>query len=245
MNRPEQEGKIVAVLAHVPGVQQVESWNMASAARNRPDGLNIVKTYPDEGHGSFTIRSTPPESKMLQSPLISGRWLERDDTDAVVLNHMAQAFFPNVKVGDTISMNVNGHPAAFKVAGIVQEVLTPATAYVSPEGFVGATGHWGQSNSLRVVLQGHDLNTKKVVIKEIERTLEKENISTKIVIAASTLDRALDGHVFLFIFILLVMSIVVAVVGMLGLMSAMGTSVAERTREFGVMRLLVGEPARY
>ncbi|TLN21542.1 ABC transporter permease, partial [bacterium] len=100
LNRPEPEQKLFGIIAKVPGVQQVESWSMAPAAVSRPDGLEIVRTYPDGGHGSLTLRSTPPESKMLQSPLLSGRRLQRGDTGAVVLNHTAAGFFPKVKVGD-------------------------------------------------------------------------------------------------------------------------------------------------
>ena len=54
------------------------------------------------------------------------------------------------------------------------------------------------------------------------------------------MDNALSGHVYILIFALIMMSVIMAVVGVLGLMSAMGTSVIERTREFGVMRAIGG-----
>ena len=241
LNRPEPEQKIFAIIANVPGVQQIESWNMAPVALNRPDGLNIVRTYPDGGHGSFTLRSAPPESKMLQSPLLSGRRLQPGDTGAVVLNHMAYAFFPNIKVGDPISLTVNGQPVTFRVVGIVREILTPATAYVTQDAFAGATGQLGQANALRIVMKEHDTNTRSTVTKEIERALEKENIIMKINITETMLDEAINGHVYIFIFALILMAVVMAVVGALGLMSTMGTSVVERTREFGVMRTIGGK----
>jgi len=238
LNRPEPEQKIFAIIANVPGVQQVESWNIAPAAVSRPDGLDIVRTYPDGGHGSFTLRSAPPESKMLQSPLLSGRRLQRGDNDAVVLNQMAYAFFPNIKVGDPITLTVNGHPVTFRVVGIAREILTPAAAYVSPDAFAAATGQLGQSNALRVVMKEHDTNTRSTVTKEIERALEKENVSMKINISETMLDGAVYGHMYIFIFALILMAVIMAIVGALGLMSSMGTSVAERTREFGVMRTI-------
>ena len=241
LNRPEPEKKILDIIANIPGVQQVETWNTAPAAINRPDGLDIVRTYPDGGHGSFTMRSVPPGSKMVQSPLLSGRWLQQGDTDAVVLNHMAVAFYPNIKVGNPIILAINGHPVTLKVVGIVKEILTPATAYVSPDTFAGAVGLAGQSNTLRVAMKGHDPNTLNTITKEIERALEKENASVKTAISETMLDGALNGHVRIFIFALILMAVVMAVVGALGLMSTMGTNVTERTREFGVMRTIGGK----
>lgn len=240
LNRPEPEPKILAIIANVPGIRQAESWNIAPVAVNRPDGLDLVRTYPDGGHGSFTMRSFLPESEMVQSPLLSGRRLRWGDTGAVVLNHMADAFFPHVKVGDTISLTVGGQPVTLQVAGIVREILTPATAYVTPDTFAGAVGQAGQTNALRVVMKEADPKTRNAVIKEIERGLEKENVSVKAVISQQMLDGALTGHVYIFILALILMAVVMAVVGALGLMSAMGTSVTERTREFGVMRTIGG-----
>lgn len=236
--RPEPEQKLFAIIAKVPGVQKVESWSMSPAAVSRPDGLDIVRTYPDGGHGSFTLRSTPPESKMLQSPLLNGRRLQRGDTGAVVLNQTAAGFFPNIKVGDSITLTVNGQPVTLPVVGMVRETLMLPTAYVSPDAFTGATGQLGQTNALRIVMNEHDTETRSTVKKEIERALEKENISMKVNISETMYDEATSGHVYIFIFALIMMAVLMAVIGALGLMSTMGTSVTERTREFGIMRTI-------
>jgi putative ABC transport system permease protein len=60
----------------------------------------------------------------------------------------------------------------------------------------------------------------------------------KIVISENALESATSGHVYIFIFALILISSVMAVVGALGLMSSIGTSVIERTREFGIMRAI-------
>ncbi|HZD59191.1 MAG TPA: FtsX-like permease family protein, partial [Anaerolineae bacterium] len=130
-NRPEPQQKALAIVANVPGVKKVESWSMAPAAVDRLGSFAVVRTYPDGGHGGFTIRSVSPENNMLKSQLLEGRRLQQDDTNATVLNHMSNAVFPNVKAGDSITLLVNGKPVALRVVGIVRELLTPPTAYVS------------------------------------------------------------------------------------------------------------------
>ncbi|WP_173275714.1 FtsX-like permease family protein [Paenibacillus sp. NEAU-GSW1] len=240
LNHPEAEQKIIAIVASVPGVQQVESWNLVPAAAQRSDGLEIVRTYPDGGHGSFNIRSVPAGSTMIQLTQLSGRWLQPGDTDAVVLNHTAHALFPTVKVGDRISLTANGGPVNLRVVGIAREIITPASAYVSPDAFAKIMGKTGQTNALRIVINNHDTNTISSVTREIERALEKENVSIKTDISETRLDSALNGHVYILIFTLIMMAVLMAVVGGLGLMSTMAINVVERTREFGIMRTIGG-----
>jgi len=64
------------------------------------------------------------------------------------------------------------------------------------------------------------------------------NVSVKVTVSEALLGEAISGHVYIFIFALMLISTVMAVVGALGLTSSMGTSVIERTREFGVMRAI-------
>jgi putative ABC transport system permease protein len=239
LNNPQSADKIASIISSLPNVQQVESWNFTPAALYRPDGLDIVRTYPDGGHGSFTLRSAPPESKLLQAPLMSGRWLQAGDDGAVVLNQMSAALFPKTKVGDTIRLVVNDRTATFHLVGIIRQVLTPATAYVIPSTYADATGQSLQmTNAVRVVLNQHDMQTIGTVTGQIENALSAENISMKVVISETMLEGATSGHVYIFIFALILIAVVMAVVGVLGLTSSMSTSVIERTREFGIMRAI-------
>ena len=236
LNTPQSEQKILSAVNSLPGVQQVEFWNFAPAAAYRPDGLDIVRTYPDGGHGSFTLRSVPPETEMVKLTLLEGRWLQPNDTDAVVLNHMARALFPTIKAGEDIHLTVNGQPVNLRVVGIVRELITPASAYVTPNTFAEITGTVGQANAMRIVMTEHDARTRSAVAGEVERALEGQGMSVRVSILEAMLDAAVSGHVYILIIALILMSVLIAIVGALGLVSTMGTSVIERTREFGIMR---------
>ena len=239
MSSPQPEEETLSTITSISGVKQVEPWNIIPAAVNRTDGLEIVNTYPDGGHGSFMLRSAPPESKFVESVILSGRWLQAGDVDGVVLNHMAATFFPNVKVGDTIRLTINNRTSAFRVVGIVRQNLTPASAYVVSSTFVTATGIPPQSiNDVRIVLNEHDANAISAATGEIQRVLDAKNVKVNVIISETMLEGATSGHVYIFIVALITMSLVMAVVGVLGLMSSMGTSVIERTREFGIMRAI-------
>lgn len=244
LNSPHSEAQITSLIAGVSGVRQIESWSFVPVAVYRSNGLNIVRTYPDGGHGSFTLRSTPPATNLIDVPLLSGRWLQAGEVEAVVLNQNAKALFPQAEVGDAIQLAVEGNPVTLRLVGVVKQILSPATAYVTPGGYETATGVSPQfTNAVRVVLDEHDESNIQTVTRDIEQKLAAENVSVKVVVTETMLEEATGGHVYVFIAALMLMSAVMAVVGALGLMSSMGTSVIERTREFGVMRTIGAKSA--
>jgi len=205
----------------------------------RPDELEIVRTYPDGGHGSFSLRSMPLGSDLIATPLLDGRFLQAGDADAVVLNQNAKALFPEAKVGDDIQLLIEDQPKTFRLAGVIKQILSPSAAYVLPETFASATGQPVEmTNAVRVVMREHDKAATASITRDIEKALRTGNVSVKATVSEALLADAISGHAYIFIVALLLISTVMAVVGALGLASSMGTSVIERTREFGVMRAI-------
>jgi putative ABC transport system permease protein len=241
LNRMYPMTQLTDVMTQVPGVERFEAWNIIPVAAYRQDGLNIVRTYPDGGHGSFSLRSTPLQSQLVSRTFLSGRWLQAEDQNGIVLNHMAASLFPGIKAGDSVTLNVNGQPYRFIVVGITREIITPASAYVLPETFEDASGMFGLNNAIRIVMTQHDSTGRIVISKDIEHALESAGIKISTSILETRLDAAISGHVYILIFALIIMSVLMAIVGIIGLMSNMGTSVVERTREFGVMRAIGGK----
>lgn len=230
------ESKILGLVGAIPGVERAESWNILPAAVDSPGHFSIVRTYPDGGHGILTLRSAPPQSDFVTHRLIQGRWLRPDDTDAVVLNHITLALLPDVKAGDVISLLVEQRLVQLRVVGIAQEMLTPGAAYTTPKTFARIMDRAGLTNAVRVALQNR--GRVDAVSRSIEQALARERVVVKVSITEAMFDDAQTGHVYILVFALIFMAIVMAVVGTLGLASAMSTSVIERTREFGVMRAI-------
>ncbi|MFS1512618.1 ABC transporter permease [Chengkuizengella sp. SCS-71B] len=239
LNDAEPRQRMKQILEDIPGVEKVEVWNIEEAARVRSDGLNIVQTYPDGGHGSFSLRSVPINSSMIDLPLIKGSWLDEiENNNAIVLNHNAKTLFPDLHVGDSLPLLIRGNSVQFEVVGIVREDLAKNTVYISSEGYGEVTGQLEQSNKLRVALK--DPESIAAMKNELEKVLAKENINVESIISEIMLAEALTGHISLLIFALIMMSMIMAVVGGLGLISSMSTNIIERTREFGIIRTIGG-----
>jgi putative ABC transport system permease protein len=231
-------------LRRVPGVREVEPWGWAPAAFGRPGQTDVVRTYPDRGHGSLSMMAPPPATHLVRFPLRSGRWLATDDTDAVVLNHTALFQLPGAQVGSDVNISLDGQPTRWRVVGVVEEIGSPGTVYVRDRAFAQVTESAGQARMFRIVTSAGTTQERTEIARAIDRSLSKSGAGVDIVIPLDELRLAIGGHVQLLIQLLVAMAIIMAIVGMLGLGSTMSISVVERTREIGVMSAIGATPRR-
>ncbi len=236
--KPEERQKITQLISAVPGVTLVEAWSSSAVARHRPDGLNIERTYPDGGHGSLNVTAIPEGSQLISLRMQSGEWLNDGitGTDTVVLNDKALESFPHVKIGDRISLGVHGNAATLRVVGITRQKMTGAMAYVTSVTYAKMTGQNELYKSYRIIMDQHDNKSIDATTKQIEAALSRQQIRVSASITENMLRQEVDAHFDLLVNALLFISILMALVGALGLGSSMSTNVAERTREFGIMR---------
>lgn len=234
----QPEAAMLAIVSAVPGVRRVEPWSVEAVSPARSDGLRIVRTYPDGGHGSLRLQAVPRESAFLSPTVIAGHWLRELDSDGAVLNEQSLSMFPGLRIGDRIHLAVRGVVAELRIIGVVREHLTQATVYTSSERFGQETGEPGLIGGIRVALESSDERSAGEVIASTERALGHSGAKVTQSVSRAQLGRALGGHLFILIFTLVVMSILMATVGVMGLGSAMTISVLERTREFAVMRVI-------
>ncbi len=234
----QPEAVVLATVSAVPGVRRVEPWSLEAASCARPDGLRIVRTYPDGGHGSLRLQAVPRDSAFLSPTMIAGHWLSALDTDGAVVNEQALTMFPGLRIGDRVHLIIRDVVAELRVMGIVREHLTQATVYTSRERLGQEAGRPGLTGGIRVALESADERSAVQAIAGIEHALDKSGVKVTQSVSQAQLARALGGHLFILIFTLVVMSILIAIVGVMGLGSAMTISVLERTREFAVMRVI-------
>ncbi|MDB4974054.1 MAG: FtsX-like permease family protein [Myxococcaceae bacterium] len=229
-------------LRRVSGVQTVEAWGYTQSALSRPDVVDVVRTYPDGSHGSLSIMGPPANTTLVHFPLLAGRWLQPSDTDAVVLNHMVLGQAPTAKVGDWISLSMDGRPTRWKIVGIVEEVGSAGVAYVTDQAFARAAGNQGRTRMLRIKTDARTPPARTEIMRALDLELAAVEASVASIIPLSVLRTAMGDHVLVLIRMLLAMALLMATVGALGLASTMGTNVLERTREIGIMKTLGATP---
>jgi putative ABC transport system permease protein len=173
--------------------------------------------------------------------MIAGRWLRPDDTNAVVLNNLVPAAqAPGAKVGDTITLTINGRPTTWHVVGIASDFGTQGTAYLTDHEYAHIAGG---TRMVRVVTTGHDPAARQATLDRIEHGLAAAGIGIEQDYTVDTLRSGLDGHVLVLAEALIAIAAVMGFVGLLGPASVLSTNVIERTREFAVLHVIGAMPA--
>ncbi len=224
--------RIEQVARQIPEVGAVEGWGSLQVTRARPDGTDGEP---------ITISALPAESKMVQPTLSEGRWLVKDDENAIVISQGVVADDPDIRVGETILLDIDGKEYPWVVVGVAQVLGGPHStvpAYVNYPYFASLTDNVGRASSIQIkAVPGSSLSQE-----ELAAMLEDQlNFTGMHVASVFTIDRMrrLSGGFFdIIIYLLLTMGTLIAAVGALGLMGTMSTNVLERTREIGVMRAI-------
>ncbi|MFA6455546.1 MAG: FtsX-like permease family protein [Bacteroidota bacterium] len=231
-----------SVIKGITGIRSAERWGYSSTSYVLDVPYDIVQTYPDKGHGSFQIVGVPLPTSMISLPIIEGRWLNAKDSGAVVLNHIAHALSPSLKIGDSIRLSIDAKPTSWKIVGFAEDLYSPATAYVSMPAFQSAACVPDRFNMLKLAFAGRENAGIAEKTRLIEEALAMNNVSVQQNISAVLFRNAISEHMGVLVNSLLAMAILMALVGALGLTSTMSMNILERKREIGVMRAIGASP---
>jgi putative ABC transport system permease protein len=239
---PDEVARATAMIEELPGVTAVETLTQTSTSFEDDHDYKVTHTYPDQGHGSFSIQAVPLPTRSLNLTITEGRWLTPMDSNAVVLNQIATGFVKQVKLNDIISLSVDGKTTEWRVVGFSQDVGTPATAYVPLDAFKRRINV--KANIIQIIYNDRSKNNAARMNTIVEQLMEREHITLVSSIPVWLLHNAVAAHMKVLINSLMAMAILMAFVGTLGLASTMSMSIMERTREIGVMRAIGATPRK-
>ncbi len=184
------------------------------------------------------IYALPSDSTLIEPTLTSGRWLLPADENAIVIgNHLLEKR-PDLKVGDTIVLKINERESNWQIVGTYEMAgnVIPPLIYANREYLAQVLNQADRVVSLRIVTEPDDPATQLRVAKELEARFKAETIGVSSIDTGAVLIGQQQATTDVLVYFLLVMAVLIALVGGLGLMSTMSMNVMERTRELGVMR---------
>jgi putative ABC transport system permease protein len=229
VDQPYRTDRLVEEALSTPGVKAAEGWGFGA--------VRFLHADDTESEAVFVF-AAPADTKLLVPDVIRGRWLADGDENAIVLNTKAQQEAKDANIGDVVTLRIEGKDRPFQVAGIVKSPGPDAMAYMNYPYFGQITGSVGRATSVLVVAKdASDAGQKRVAV-DLERHFKESGLRvTSVLRIASEIEEA-EASFNILVVLLLIMAILLAAVGGLGLAGAMSLNVIERTREIGVMRAI-------
>ncbi|NJP04658.1 MAG: ABC transporter permease [Chloroflexaceae bacterium] len=229
LDRTYRADYLISEAKRVPGVVDAESWNFDSVRRILPD---------DQESLNITMFAVPPETNAVQPRMIEGRWLLPEDQNALVISTGVLNDDPDIEVGDEIILTIRGREEPWEVVGVMQAIGSARWAYSSFEYYGRVARSVDQASNLRIFTEQRTLEYQSEVANRVEEHFKRLGINVS---STGTTMEGRQQFAARFQFIvssLLIMSVLIAVVGGLGLAGTMSMNVLERTREIGVMRAI-------
>jgi len=227
-SRPYRLERLQKALKGVEGVISMEGWTFESAQIMRVDG---------ETGNDVQVIAPPSNSKLIEPSMTEGRWLLPEDQNALVVGNHYLKIRPETKVGDVVQIRIGEKEFPFQIVGIYEMAGSPAEpmVFTNFEYLSVLMNKVGQVSSLRVVTDRPDAAREAEVVRALEARFKELGLQANLQTGSDTISQQ-SAPVKILVYLLLVMAVLIALVGGLGLMGTMSMNVLERRREIGVMR---------
>jgi putative ABC transport system permease protein len=226
---PVTEG-FANTLRAMPEVQAVEAWASSGAA---VDDLRV------------TMWGIPPNTGLYnyQTRITAGRWLQPDEPEsAVVSTRMAES--RHLRPGDRIELRVGGANAWLTIVGLVNDNAQGLSSSSRGKVFVALDtasrlmNRRDAADFFAVQFTAHDGASVERSLAAVER--KYRDLSPGMLAAYADEQSSLEASRILTI-LLYAMTVIVALIGGIGVANTLTLNVLERRREIGVMRAVGGQ----
>jgi putative ABC transport system permease protein len=227
-DRIERTEKLVSVASAVPGVTKAEAWDIRGVDMILPDGEKF----------STQIWGVPPGSEMFNFNIAAGRAFLPEDERAILINRKT-GMAENLQVGDTVTLNLNGRESEWTIVGwIINMNNGQRDVFVPLNSLAQEIGTANRSASVVVQLDDSSPAAEETAIDNLRNAFQAQGLNPVYIMGVQSVRETNEYQFNLLVNILLVMAVLAAVVGSLGLAGTMSINVVERGREIGLMRAI-------
>jgi putative ABC transport system permease protein len=241
----QQEREVLDVVAGVAGVERAEVWYRRNALI-----LEAGERVERASGLTAALVGLPQGTELYRPIVVAGRWLAADDGRAVVMS--AEVAERNgLAPGDRIALHVGRETSeGWEIVGTHRTVMGGGFALEPLYAPIGearaAFGGAGEGSQVVVATSARERPERLAEIeRELRARLRARDMDVDLYSSSNVLDERDEAYAQLrtVIVLFLVLALLIAVVGGIGLAGSLGIAVTERTREIGVMRS-IGASAR-
>ncbi|HNK62936.1 MAG TPA: ABC transporter permease [Anaerolineales bacterium] len=229
-DQPYRLNEMKQAVTQIDGVLDAEGWQFVSGELLGADG-DVLE--------NINIFGPPANSTLIKPLLVAGRFIRADDVRKLAMSEASYKYFPNLKPGDHVTLKIDGREEEWEVVGIFKFVDREGVLAYAPYEYISQMNDLAnQSYSFRLVTAQHDRVYQDAKAEELDKVLREKGYKVRVAEAGrASLDTAVESLDTLVVF-LLIMAVLTAIVGAMGLTGTMGMNVLERTREIGIMRAI-------
>ena len=213
----------------VPGVAAAEGWRFDNGRRMRPD---------DTESDPLQVRGIPAASALIRPRVVEGRWLLPEDENAIVVNTMFLKDEPDVELGSQLKLKLNGRETDWQVVGIVAGTPPTPLLHANYPYLARIMGEVDRAGVAIIVSQRRDPASQAETARALEDHFKSIGMEVSYRLTSSEERTQIIARFNVLIVFLMIMAVLLAVVGAIGLTGTMSLNVLERTREIGVMRAI-------
>ncbi len=189
------------------------------------------------------IVALPGNSELLKLKMIKGTWLASSTETEIVMNQQAWDIYRQPAIGSQVVLTIEDKDITARLVGI-SEQFEKAKIYMDLDRYDALFNPAHLVNSIMLVAKENSYEAVIELKKNIENAIVPTDFQVLYVMSQAERVKIIYDHLNIILMTIVFLSFLVLVVSAIGMASATGINIMERTREIGVMRSIGANPKK-
>jgi len=216
-------------------LKRIETWSGGK-------GQLIVSGYSTRNR--LSVVAAPNDTDLIKWDLIKGQWLgtAAEGVPEIVVNQAAYEELDFPVIGGVYQLFSENKNVEVRIIGVVKQFDRPRI-YIDKSRYDQIFNPDNLVKNILFVAEQKDYDSVIDFKKEIESLIEPTGFVVANVVSQAEMSKIIFDHLNIILSILTFLALLVLFVSALGMGSATGINIMERTREIGVLRAIGATPA--